>query len=226
RPSAQEFTQTLHSVCADLARALVADAEGASHDIRLTVTGAHTEAAAEVVARTVSRSNLFKTAIFGNDPNWGRILAEVGTVPEEVAAFDPDDLDVTINGIMVCRGGGGHELRERVNLAAHREVQVLIDLGAGAAEATIWTNDLTHDYIHENIAYSTWTPLRNRRPQRSSKRCPGSRTSPTRSSTSKSVATRWSTRILSGRSPKTSGSSDTPDSNPSSCTEAAPRSTT
>ncbi|HLR57215.1 MAG TPA: bifunctional glutamate N-acetyltransferase/amino-acid acetyltransferase ArgJ [Beutenbergiaceae bacterium] len=155
RPSAQEFTQTLHSVCANLARALVADAEGASHDIRLTVTGAHTEAAAEVVARTVSRSNLFKTAIFGNDPNWGRILAEVGTVPEEVAAFDPDDLDVTINGIMVCRGGGAHEPRERVDLAAHREVQILIDLGAGAAEATIWTNDLTHDYIHENSAYST-----------------------------------------------------------------------
>src|SRR5699024_9776343 len=131
RPSAQEFTQPLHSVYFALARALGPGAEGASHDIRLTVTGAHTEAAAEVVARTVSRSNLFKTAIFGNDPNWGRILAEVGTVPEEVAAFDPDDLDVTINGIMVCRGGGAHEPRERVDLAAHREVQILIDLGAG-----------------------------------------------------------------------------------------------
>ncbi len=154
-PNEAEFTETLREVCAELARALVADAEGASHDIELTVTGAHSEAAAEVVARTVSRSNLVKAAIFGNDPNWGRVLAEVGTVPEDIAAFDPDDLNVTINGVMVCRGGGAYEPRERVDLAAHREVQILIDLGAGAHEATIWTNDLTHDYVHENSAYST-----------------------------------------------------------------------
>jgi len=154
-PNEAEFTETLRAVCAELARALVADAEGASHDIELTVTGAHSEAAAEVVARTVSRSNLVKAAIFGNDPNWGRVLAEVGTVPEDIAAFDPDDLNVTINGVMVCRGGGAYEPRERVDLAAHREVQILIDLGAGAHEATIWTNDLTHDYVHENSAYST-----------------------------------------------------------------------
>src|SRR5699024_6862258 len=102
RPSAQEFTQTLHSVCADLARALVADAEGASHDIRLTVTGAHTEAAAEVVARTVSRSNLFKTAIFGNDPNWARILAEVGTVPEEVARSEEHTSELQSRFDLVC----------------------------------------------------------------------------------------------------------------------------
>lgn len=154
-PDQAEFTETLRAVCADLARALVADAEGASHDIAITVTGAHSEPAAEAVARAVSRSNLFKTAIFGNDPNWGRILAEVGTVPPDVARFEADDLDVTINGVMVCRGGGAHEPRDGVDLAADREVSVVIDLGAGEHRATLWTNDLTHDYIHENSAYST-----------------------------------------------------------------------
>lgn len=154
-PSAEEFTEVLTQVCAKLARALVADAEGASHDISITVTGATTEAAAETVARAVSRSNLFKTAMFGNDPNWGRILAEVGTVPVDVVPYEADEVDVMINGVMVCRGGMAHEPRSKVNLAANREITVVIDLGAGSVEATIWTNDLTHDYIHENSAYST-----------------------------------------------------------------------
>ena len=138
-----------------LARALVSDAEGASHDIAVTVTNARTEAAAVAVARAVTRSNLFKAAVFGNDPNWGRVLAAVGTVPVEVAAFDASTLDVMINGVVVCRAGGVGDDRTLVDLAAAREVQVLVDLHAGDATATVWTNDLTHDYIHENSAYST-----------------------------------------------------------------------
>ncbi|MDR3068141.1 MAG: bifunctional glutamate N-acetyltransferase/amino-acid acetyltransferase ArgJ [Cellulomonas sp.] len=154
-PDPAAFAATLHQVCATLARALVADAEGASHDIAVTVVGASDEAAAVAVARAVTRSNLFKTAVFGNDPNWGRVLSAAGTVPESVAPYDADALDVTINGVQVCRAGGVGDPRERVDLAAAREVRVEIDLHAGAASATVWTNDLTHDYVHENSAYST-----------------------------------------------------------------------
>ncbi|MCL2595469.1 MAG: bifunctional glutamate N-acetyltransferase/amino-acid acetyltransferase ArgJ [Promicromonosporaceae bacterium] len=154
-PDAAVFAEALTAACADLARQLVADAEGASHDIVITVRGATTENAAVAVARAVARSNLFKAAIFGNDPNWGRVLSAVGTVPEEVAPFDPDSLDVAINGVKVCRAGGVGEPRELVDLAVSREVQVDIDLHAGNAEATLLTNDLTHDYVHENSAYST-----------------------------------------------------------------------
>ncbi|HLR28002.1 MAG TPA: bifunctional ornithine acetyltransferase/N-acetylglutamate synthase, partial [Ruania sp.] len=103
----------------------------------------------------VARSALFKTAMFGNDPNWGRIIAQVGTVPEESAPFDPDELDVRINGLLICRGGQAHEDPAQLDLAASREVHVSIDLHAGQQTATIWTNDLTHAYIHENSAYST-----------------------------------------------------------------------
>ncbi|HEX5332131.1 MAG TPA: bifunctional glutamate N-acetyltransferase/amino-acid acetyltransferase ArgJ [Cellulomonas sp.] len=150
-----ELTEAVTQAAAQLARQLVADAEGASHDIAVTVTNAETEAAAVAVARAVTRSNLFKAAVFGNDPNWGRVLAAVGTVPVEVAAFDAGALDVTINGIQVCRAGGVGDDRALVDLAAAREVHVLIDLHAGGATATVWTNDLTHDYVHENSAYST-----------------------------------------------------------------------
>jgi len=150
-----ELTEALTQACASLSRALIADAEGATHDIAVRVLNAETEDAALAVARAVTRSNLFKAAIFGNDPNWGRILAQVGTVPEEVAAFDPDALDVTINGVQICRAGGAHEPRHLVHLAAQREVHIDIDLHAGDASATVWTNDLTHDYVHENSAYST-----------------------------------------------------------------------
>src|SRR5690606_24225704 len=129
--------------------------EGASHDIAVTVTGATTEEAAVTVARAVTRSNLFKAAIFGNDPNWGRIVAAVGTVPEEVAPYDPLALDVTVNGVQVCRAQGVGEPRELVDLAGSREVTVVVDLHAGDASATVWTNDLTHDYVHENSAYSS-----------------------------------------------------------------------
>ncbi|HWV76558.1 MAG TPA: bifunctional glutamate N-acetyltransferase/amino-acid acetyltransferase ArgJ [Isoptericola sp.] len=154
-PDDAAFTEAVTAVCADLARQLVADAEGASHDIAITVTGATTEDAGLAVARAVSRSNLVKAAIFGNDPNWGRILSQVGTVPEEVAPFDPLELDVSVNGVMVCRAGGAHESPEKVDLAASRDVDITIDLHAGDAEITLWTNDLTHAYVHENSAYSS-----------------------------------------------------------------------
>ena len=153
--NADGLTDHLTKVCAALARAMVNDAEGATHDIAITVTGAETEDAAVAVARAVTRSNLFKAAMFGNDPNWGRVLSQVGTVPEEVAAFDPALVDVTINGVQVCRAGAAHEPRELLDLASRREVHVDIDLHAGPAEATVWTNDLTHDYVHINSAYST-----------------------------------------------------------------------
>ncbi|WP_029291140.1 bifunctional glutamate N-acetyltransferase/amino-acid acetyltransferase ArgJ [Cellulomonas sp. HZM] len=154
-PDPAAFLAALESVCGDLARQLVADAEGASHDIAITVVGATTEAAAVAVGRAVARSNLFKAAVYGNDPNWGRVLAQVGTVPEEVAPFDPDEVDVTINGVQVCRAGAGHEDRSLVDLSSTREVTVLVDLHAGDALATIWTNDLTHAYVSENSEYST-----------------------------------------------------------------------
>ncbi len=154
-PDPDQLAAAVAAASADLARQLVADAEGASHDIAVTVTGATTEEAAVAVARAVTRSNLFKAAVFGNDPNWGRVLAAVGTVPEEVAPYDAATLDVAINGVQVCRAGGVGDPREGVDLAASREVRVDIDLHAGDATATVWTNDLTHDYVHENSAYST-----------------------------------------------------------------------
>jgi len=150
-PDVVEFTALLTDVCADLARQLQQDAEGASHDVTITTVGAVTEQDAEDVSRAVSRSNLFKAAIFGNDPNWGRVLAAAGTTQAE---FDPQALDVTINGVMVCKAGTPHEPVDRVDLTP-RDTLVVIDLHAGEAEATILTNDLTHDYVHENSAYSS-----------------------------------------------------------------------
>ena len=150
-PDVVEFTALLTDVCADLARQLQQDAEGASHDVTITTVGAVTEQDAEDVSRAVSRSNLFKAAIFGNDPNWGRVLAAAGTTQAE---FDPQALDVTINGVMVCKAGTPHEPVDRVDLTP-RDTLVVIDLHAGEASATILTNDLTHDYVHENSAYSS-----------------------------------------------------------------------
>jgi glutamate N-acetyltransferase/amino-acid N-acetyltransferase len=154
-PTLDEIAAAVTEVSASLSRQLVADAEGASHDIAVEVVGAHSEDAAVAVARAVTRSNLFKAAVFGNDPNWGRVLSAVGTVPESVASFDATTLDVSINGVQVCRAGGVGEDRDLVDLAAQREVRVLVDLHAGDATATVWTNDLTHDYVHENSAYSS-----------------------------------------------------------------------
>jgi glutamate N-acetyltransferase/amino-acid N-acetyltransferase len=153
--SAEELTGAVTQACATLSRALIADAEGSTHDIAVTVVNAETQGAAVAVARAVTRSNLFKAAMYGNDPNWGRVLAQVGTVPVEVAAFDADALDVSINGVQICRAGGVGEPRELVDLASNREIHVEIDLHAGDEQATVWTNDLTHDYVLENSAYST-----------------------------------------------------------------------
>jgi glutamate N-acetyltransferase/amino-acid N-acetyltransferase len=146
-----EFTQALTEVCQDLTRKLQADAEGAAHDVAIEVRGAKTEHEAVEVARAVSRSNLFKTAIYGNDPNWGRVLAAVGTTD---AAFDPFNIDVAINGVQVCSGGEPDQDRDLVDLTP-RDVTVVIDLHAGGETATIWTNDLTHEYVEENSAYSS-----------------------------------------------------------------------
>ena len=145
------LTEAVTAVCADLARQLLADAEGAAHDIAIEVRGAASVDDALEVGRSVARNNLFKCAIFGADPNWGRVLAAVGTTR---ATFDPDALDVAMNGVQVCRAGGVGEDRSLVDLSG-REVHVLVDLHAGAETATVWTNDLTHDYVHENSAYST-----------------------------------------------------------------------
>ncbi|PTL74172.1 bifunctional ornithine acetyltransferase/N-acetylglutamate synthase [Rathayibacter caricis DSM 15933] len=151
RPSVDAFAAALTEVCRDLTLQLQADAEGAAHDVAIRVLNAASEDEAVVVARAVSRSNLFKAAIFGNDPNWGRVLAAVGTTDAE---FDPYGIDVAINGVQVCRAGEPFESRDLVDLAP-RAVSVDIDLHAGEATATIWTNDLTHDYVHENSAYSS-----------------------------------------------------------------------
>ena len=146
-----ELSDAITEVCASLSRQLIADAEGANHDIAIEVRSAATEADALEVARSIARNNLFKCAVFGNDPNWGRVLAAVGTTR---AAFDPHQLDVVMNGVQVCRSGGLGEDRALVDLSP-RQVHVAVDLHAGDASATVWTNDLTHDYVHENSAYST-----------------------------------------------------------------------
>ncbi len=150
-PDAATFADALTSVCRSLAEQLQADAEGASHDIAIEVVNAASEADAVEVGRAVSRSNLFKAAIFGNDPNWGRVLAAVGTTTAE---FDPYGIDVAINGVQICSSGEPDQPRDRVDLTP-RAVHVLIDLHAGAETATILTNDLTHDYVHENSAYAS-----------------------------------------------------------------------
>ncbi len=151
RPEPPELVAVVGEVCADLARQLVGDAEGAQHDIAVEVVNAADEDDAVQVARAVTRSNLFKCAVFGQDPNWGRVVSAVGTTS---ARFEPAALDVWINGVQVCRGCGVGEDRSLVDLSG-REVRVRVDLHAGQAFATVWTNDLTHDYVHENSAYST-----------------------------------------------------------------------
>jgi glutamate N-acetyltransferase/amino-acid N-acetyltransferase len=150
-PEADAFTAVVTAVCRDLALQLLADAEGADHEIAIEVVGAATVDDALEVGRSVARSNLFKCAIFGKDPNWGRILASVGTTQ---AAFDPADLDVALNGVWVCRTSGPGESPDSINLD-DRAVSVTIDLKSGGQSGTIWTNDLTQAYVHENSAYSS-----------------------------------------------------------------------
>ena len=151
RPAPGDFTRVLTEVCADLARQLQADAEGAGKLIAIEVVGAADEDDAVTAGRAVARSALLKCAIAGEDPNWGRVLSAVGTTD---AAFEPDRLNVAINGVWVCRNGCAADDRSKVDLSP-RDVTITVDLSAGPAAATIRTTDLTTDYVHENSAYST-----------------------------------------------------------------------
>ena len=150
-PTPEDFAAALTQACTDLAMQLLKDAEGADHEIAITTLHAASEDEAVEVSRSVARSNLFKAAVFGNDPNWGRVLASIGTTS---ARFDPADLDVAMNGVWVCRQSTPAEDPATVDLTG-REVSVTIDLKSGDARATVWTNDLTHAYVHENSAYSS-----------------------------------------------------------------------
>ncbi|MEV7955180.1 bifunctional glutamate N-acetyltransferase/amino-acid acetyltransferase ArgJ [Streptomyces sp. NPDC058316] len=150
-PEQDAFAEAVRTVCADLARQLIGDAEGASKDIRIEVINAATEDDAVEVGRSIARNNLLKCAIHGEDPNWGRVLSAIGTTK---AAFEPDQLNVAINGVWVCKNGGVGEDRDLVDMR-YREVKITADLAAGAESAVIWANDLTADYVHENSAYSS-----------------------------------------------------------------------
>ena len=150
-PTPEDFAAALTQACTDLAMQLLKDAEGADHEIAITTLHAATEDEAVEVSRSVARSNLFKAAVFGNDPNWGRVLASIGTT---AARFDPADLDVAMNGVWVCRSSTPHADPAGVDLTG-REVSVTIDLKSGDSRATVWTNDLTHAYVHENSAYAS-----------------------------------------------------------------------
>jgi glutamate N-acetyltransferase/amino-acid N-acetyltransferase len=150
-PTQEELTAAVLEACHDLAQQLIGDAEGATKHIAIEVEGAASEADALEVGRTVARNNLVKTAMFGNDPNWGRILAAVGTTK---AAFEPDRVDVAINGVWICKGGAAAEDRSHVDLTG-RDVRITVNLREGETAATIWTTDLSHAYVHENSAYSS-----------------------------------------------------------------------
>jgi glutamate N-acetyltransferase/amino-acid N-acetyltransferase len=150
-PAEPELAAAVEAVCADLARQLVDDAEGSSKTVAVTVTRAASEDEAVTVARSVARSNLLKCALHGEDPNWGRVLAAVGTTD---AVFEPGHLAVALNDVWVCRDGMAAEDRGKCDLSG-REVTVTVDLAAGDQQATVWTNDLTAAYVHENSAYST-----------------------------------------------------------------------
>ncbi|WP_405757996.1 bifunctional glutamate N-acetyltransferase/amino-acid acetyltransferase ArgJ [Streptomyces sp. NBC_01420] len=150
-PEQKEFAEAVRTVCDDLARQLIGDAEGASKDIRIEVVNAATEDDAVEVGRSIARNNLLKCAIHGEDPNWGRVLSAIGTTK---AAFEPDALNVAINDVWVCRGGSVGEDRDLVDMR-FREVRITADLAAGTESAVIWANDLTADYVHENSAYSS-----------------------------------------------------------------------
>ena len=150
-PGAEDFTAALTAAATDLAMQLLADAEGSTKDIAITVRNAASVEDALTAGRACARNNLLKTALFGNDPNWGRVLAAIGTTD---AAFEADRVDVTINGVTVCRGGAIGDPREGVDLTG-RAITIDVDLRAGDEQATIWTNDLSVAYVHENSAYST-----------------------------------------------------------------------
>ena len=151
KPEPAEFQELLTAICQELALKLLDDAEGASHNIHIKVRGAASESDALEVGRAIARNNLFKTAIFGNDPNWGRILAAIGTTS---ATFDPYDIDVSMNSVLISSKGMPAADRSEVDLSG-REVVIEIDLHSGEQTATVVTNDLTHAYVEENSAYSS-----------------------------------------------------------------------
>jgi glutamate N-acetyltransferase/amino-acid N-acetyltransferase len=150
-PDPADFAAAVHDVAADLAAQLLADAEGATKEVRIEIVGAADEDDAVEVGRSIARNNLLKCALFGNDPNWGRVLAAIGTTS---ATFEPDRLDVAMNGVEICRGGAAGEDRAHVDLTG-RHIHIRADLHAGEHTATIWTNDLSHAYVEENSAYSS-----------------------------------------------------------------------
>ncbi|NGO74464.1 bifunctional glutamate N-acetyltransferase/amino-acid acetyltransferase ArgJ [Streptomyces sp. YC504] len=150
-PEYAEFAAAVREVCDDLGQQLIRDAEGASKDIEIEVVGAASEDDAVEVGRSIARNNLLKCAIHGEDPNWGRVLSAIGTTK---AAFDPNQLNVAINGVWVCKNGGVGEDRELVDMT-DRAVRITVDLSAGTQSAILWTNDLTAAYVHENSEYSS-----------------------------------------------------------------------
>jgi glutamate N-acetyltransferase/amino-acid N-acetyltransferase len=145
------FEEVLMKICGSLAEQLIEDAEGSTKTVAITIIGAVSESDAVDVARACARNNLLKCAIFGGDPNWGRVLAAVGTT---AAYLDPLTIDVTLNGIEIVRNSAAFEDRNLVSFE-NRLVQLVVNLNVGQASATIRTNDLSHDYVHENSAYSS-----------------------------------------------------------------------
>ena len=151
RPSQEQLTAAVTAACQDLAGQLIGDAEGASKEVAIRIVGAATEAEGLTVARAIARNNLLMCALFGNDPYWGRVLAAIGTTD---ATFDPDRIDVAFNGVRVCRDGAADPEAPSVDISG-RDLEVGVDLHAGSAEVTVWTNDLTLAYVHENSAYTS-----------------------------------------------------------------------
>jgi glutamate N-acetyltransferase/amino-acid N-acetyltransferase len=149
--SDSELESALMDVCGSLASQLIADAEGSTKTVAITVKGAVTESEAVEVARACARNNLLKCAIFGADPNWGRVLAAVGTADAQMDALN---IDVTLNGVHVAKESAPFEDKNLVSFA-DRLVNLVVNLNMGSATATVMTNDLSHDYVHENSAYST-----------------------------------------------------------------------
>lgn len=154
QPDMVEFSALIREACTTLARKIVGDGEGSSHDINVTVKGATSEDAALSCARAIAGANLLKCAIAGNDPNWGRVVSSLGTVPQATAPYDPNKVTVEINGVKVCDGGKPGEARSLVTMN-EREVDITVDLHEGKAQGTIWTDDLTHDYVQINSEYES-----------------------------------------------------------------------
>jgi glutamate N-acetyltransferase / amino-acid N-acetyltransferase len=150
-PTLVDFTTTLTEVCLDLVKQLQADAEGVTKHITITVRGAATDDEARQAAKVIAQDNLCKTAFFGSDPNWGRVAMAVGNAPTD---FDQNKLDITINGVEVCRAGGLGEDRHKADLTG-KDITVEVNLNAGEGEATVLTTDLSHGYVEENSAYSS-----------------------------------------------------------------------